>query len=48
MQNQDSEFQERLRAVVSGGRSIWPERETFGAIADLRHGRGLVVDFARS
>jgi peptidoglycan-N-acetylglucosamine deacetylase len=55
MQNQDTEFQERLRAAVSGGRSIWPDGKrsalllTYDMDADSSWiSRGLDEPVARS
>jgi peptidoglycan/xylan/chitin deacetylase (PgdA/CDA1 family) len=55
MLNQDSEFQERLRAAVSGGRSIWPDGKrsalllTYDMDADSSWiSRGLDEPVARS
>jgi peptidoglycan-N-acetylglucosamine deacetylase len=55
MQNQDIEFQERLRAAVSGGRSIWPDGKrsalllTYDMDADSSWiSRGLDEPVARS
>jgi peptidoglycan-N-acetylglucosamine deacetylase len=55
MQNQDAEFQERLRAAVNGGRSIWPDGKrsalllTYDMDADSSWiSRGLDEPVARS
>ena len=55
MQTQDAEFQERLRAAVNGGRSIWPDGKrsalllTYDMDADLSWiSRGLDEPVARS
>jgi peptidoglycan-N-acetylglucosamine deacetylase len=55
MQNQDAEFQERLRAAVNGGRSMWPDGKrsalllTYDMDADSSWiSRGLDEPVARS
>ena len=55
MQNQDAEFQERLRAAVNGGRSFWPDGKrsalllTYDMDADSSWiSRGLDEPVARS
>jgi peptidoglycan/xylan/chitin deacetylase (PgdA/CDA1 family) len=55
MENQDSEFQERLRVAVNGGRSIWPDGKrsalllTYDMDADASWiSRGLDEPVARS